>query len=89
MGVNIDKHIIHLGPSADIKLPATADLYYTNQDLGHIEDSGIKEYCRNKCTCRRKVLLKDFDDPDAFEQGLNMCSCCDVCELNCKCSLFP
>lgn len=96
------RRVIHWGPSADVEaylqetgragrdgLSATAILYYNNIDLGQIENDSIKEYCRNKTSCRRYVLLKDFDDDPAEHSGTNdsLCRCCDVCELKCMCSI--
>ena len=31
--------------------------------VGQLEDEAMKEYCKNKTTCRRKMLLKEFDCP--------------------------
>lgn len=92
------RRVIHWGPSSDIEAylqetgragrdgqAATATLYYTNVDLGQLEDESIKEYCRNKTTCRREMLLKDFDNlTDSTTDTL--CACCDICELKCTCS---
>ena len=74
------RQVIHWGPSSDIEsylqetgqagrdgLPATAVLYYDNIEVGNIEGSEMKEYCRNHFTCRCKELLKNFDDTGAFE----------------------
>ena len=95
------RRVIHWGPSADVEaylqetgragrdgLPATAILYFTNIDLGQIENESIKEYCRNKTSCRRHMLLKDFDDPaDHLNTEGSLCRCCDVCELKCLCTI--
>ena len=40
-------------------------LYYTNTDLGQLDDANIKEHCRNKTTCRREFFLRDFDHEDS------------------------
>ena len=59
-------------------------MYYTNVELGRIEDVSMKEYCKNRVTCRRDMLLKDFDssssDPCTVD---SLCTCCDVCEVKC------
>ena len=59
-----------------------AVLYYNNIEVGNIEASEMKEYCRNHFTCRRKELLKNFDDTGALEATVDMCACCDICEVN-------
>ena len=64
------RRVIHWGPSADVEsylqetgragrdgLSATAIMYYTNVELGRIEDVSMKEYCKNRVTCRRDMLL--------------------------------
>ena len=63
---------------------ATAVLYFTNVDLGHIDNLAIKEYCRNRVICRRELLLKDFDAADSICSCKSMCLCCDVCKSKCK-----
>lgn len=94
------RRVIHWGPSADVEsylqetgragrdgLSATAILYFSNVDLGQIENDSIKEYCRNKTSCRRHMLLKDFDDPAEHISTGSLCRCCDVCELKCVCTI--
>lgn len=92
------RKVIHWGPSSDVEsylqetgragrdgLAAAAILYFTNVDLGQIENSAIKDYCRNKIHCRREILLKDFDDADSTCSSKSLCLCCDVCESKCVC----
>ena len=92
------RRVIHWGPSADIESylqetgragrdgrPAKATLYFTNTDLGQLSDKNMKEFCRNQVTCRREMLLKDFDET-AYERSSTLCLCCDVCERNCQCA---
>ena len=93
------RRVIHWGASNDIEaytcmqetgragrdgLLAKALLYLVSHPSNRFVDTSMKEYCRMKDECRRKVLLKDFDGPEEF--GITCtCSCCDVCELNCSC----
>ena len=93
------RRVIHWGPSGDIEsylqetgragrdgLFAEATLYYTNTDLGQIDDEPIKEYCRNKMTCRREMLLKYFDAMECHNFSTNSCACCDLCQVKCVCT---
>jgi len=92
------RKVIHWGPSSDIEsylqeigragrngLPAMAILYYTNIELGRIEDDLMKKYCKNKVVCRRDILLKDFDRPPSGHTVDPLCACCDVCDVKCTC----
>ena len=94
------RRIIHWGPSSDVESylqetgragrdgeQATASLYYTNIDIGQLEDEAMKKYCKNKTKCRRMILLQEFDFPINDTRTTSLCSCCDVCELTCTCSL--
>ena len=98
---NIRK-VIHWGPPSDIEsylqetgragrdgAQATAILYCSKTDLRgqHIEDS-VKAYCRNTDSCRRELILRDFDDCAVHspnEEVECVCLCCDVCRTKCKC----
>ena len=95
---NIRK-VIHWGPSADVESylqetgragrdgeTSEAILYYTNTALGQLDDANIKEYCKNKTTCRREMLLRDFDHEDSETLYSRKCLCCDVCDMKCVCS---
>ena len=94
------RRIIHWGPSDDIELymqetgrggrdmaPAQALLYYGGPNLvvRHVDES-MKIYCANTEVCRRKLLLKHFDDI-VMSGSTILCCCCDVCELKCKCDV--
>ena len=87
------RRVIHWGPSSDIELylqetgragrdgqAALATLYYTNMDVGQTDDASMKEYCKNKDTCRRELT----HDP---AMPTSLCLCCDVCEAKCTCLL--
>jgi ATP-dependent DNA helicase RecQ len=90
------RRVIHWGPSTDIELYlqetgragrdrqlAVATLYYTNTELGQIDDTAMKEYCRDKDTCRRELLLNDFKAPPSDCGVKSLCLCCDLCETKC------
>ena len=91
--------IIHWGPPSDVGSylqetgragrdgkKAVVTLYFSNLELASTTmTSEMKEYCRNKKECRRKVLLKDFDDSGAETEAVG-CQCCDVCSVQCACS---
>ena len=100
-GVGLDcphvRRIIHWGASSDIEaymqetgragrdgLSATAVLYTIKHPSNRFLDAQIKEYLKNKDECRCEVLFRDFDGSEEFDAT---CSCCDVCELKCSCTL--
>lgn len=83
------RRVIHWGPSGDIEqyvqetgragrdgLRAEAILYRVGVKGVEIEES-MREYCNNKDTCRRKLLLKHFDDAEFTCPSLT--ECCDIC----------
>ncbi len=91
------RRIIHWGPPNDIESyiqetgragrdgkEATATLYYNGNDFkfDRVEIS-MKEYCKNRDTCRRTLLLRDFDQTGKLSIG--NCKCCDICTSVCKC----
>ena len=46
----------------------------------------IKSYVRESSTCRRKILLKNFDvDLEKLPAAEPAHNCCDFCKKNCKC----
>ena len=93
------RRIIHWGAPADIESyiqetgragrdgeQSSAKLYYAPVNLHplYTEDS-MKQYCLNKETCRRKLLLRDFDTLKEIIMPSPLCTCCDICSLSCKC----
>lgn len=96
------RRVIHWGPSGDIELylqetgragrdmlPAQATLYIGGEGLVVRDvDENMKEYCTNKDSCRRKMLLKPFDSSSVpSDVNICLCLCCDVCERKCSCHL--
>ena len=94
MGVDCPdvRRIIHWGASNDIEaylqetgragrdgLPAQALLFPTTN---RFMDENMKEYVHNKDTCRRHLLLQDFDGHVEYTRN---CSCCDICKQRCTC----
>lgn len=95
------RRVIHWGMSSDIESylqetgrggrdnqPAKALLYYTKCELKakHV-DHDMKQYCSNIETCRRQVLLQNFDCNDMVlcDSDKCICQCCDICYLKCMC----
>lgn len=95
------RRVFHWGPSGDIELylqetgragrdmlPAEAVLYHGGQGLvARNIDDNMKEYCSNRDSCRRNMLLKHFDRGFTQDSNASLCSCCDVCERKCVCVL--
>lgn len=99
MGVNCKgvQRVIHFGPSKSLECyiqesgrcgrqgePSYAVLLYNGITLRTADDS-MKEYIKDKYSCRREALLKPFDgksDVLAKPTGHN---CCDKCTQSCKC----
>ena len=48
-------------------------------------DDNMKEYCANRDSCRRNMILKHFDRRFTQDSNASLCSCCDVCERKCVC----
>ena len=66
-------------------LPAEAVLYHGGQGLVvQIIDDNMKEYCANRDSCRRNMLLKHVDRGFTQDSNPSLCSC-DVCERKCVC----
>ena len=47
----------------------------------------MKKYCANKEQSRREMLLKHFDSGFACDPNASLCTCCDVGERMCRCTL--
>ena len=84
------RRILHWGAPADIESyiqetggagrdgeQSSAKLYYAPVNLHplYTEDS-MKQYCLNKDTCRRKLLLRDFDTLKEILIPSPLCTCC-------------
>ena len=89
------RRVIHWGASGDIEqyvqefgragrdgLESQAILYKITMP-GVEVDTNMKDYCKNKDTCRRKILLKHFDvvceDVGNSSLQIDQFQCCDVC----------
>ena len=93
------RRIIHWGTPADIESyiqetgragrdgdQSLAKLYYAPVNLHpwYTEES-MRLYCLNNDTCRRQILLQDFDMYDEVVSPSCLCKCCDVCAKSCTC----
>ena len=89
------RRIIHYGPPSDLEQyiqetgragrddqPSTPILLCIK--IRRYTDDAMKSYCANKDTCRRNMLLREFCGK-YINAHINRCSCCDVCEQQCKC----
>lgn len=65
-------------------LPATAVLHKVSLQGVKVEEPMKEYYCKNRNTCRRKILLQHFDP--SYEQT-SKCMCCDICALICECTI--
>lgn len=93
------RRVIHWGVPSDVESyiqetgrvgrdgrEASAVLYYGGRDMmGTRVEDPMREYCYMKEGCRRKHLMKDFDD-DTEAVNISGCQCCDLCAANCCCA---
>ena len=94
------RRVIHWGPPTDVDSyiqetgragrdgkQATALLYYGGNDFKFdLIDKDMKTYCKNKESCRRELLMKDFDRDPSGVVTSNDCKCCDLCASRYKCA---
>ena len=88
------EHVVHITPPSSIEsyvqetgragrtgVPSKATLYYNNSDISknkkHVQDS-MKEYCKSKTTCLRKLMLEYLGFPRVTQER-----CCCVCDATC------
>ena len=99
-GVNIKGlyNIIHFGPPATLddyfqeagragrdggQSETILVIYPKCLNSKHIAKS-VKEYAKNKVTCRRKLLSSSFNSSSKkFVASLHLC--CDICQMKCVC----
>ena len=93
------KTVLHYGPSYNLEtyLQETGRagrsndemcksvVLYSSLMMKHCSEE-IKSYVRETSTCRRKLLLKNFDvDLEKLPSAEPAHNCCDFCKKNCKC----
>ena len=82
---DIEAYIQEIGRSGSDGNMAYATLFYSKKNISlPFKDSSMVAYCRNNNTCRRDLLLRDFDY--TREDGITGCNCCDLCTMICECS---
>ena len=92
------RQVIHWGPSADVEAyvqetgragrdgyMSRATLYYSPANF-RFSSPDMVDYCNSTHVCKRTALFKEFDDDTTIKPCI-LCSCCDMCESNCNCTL--
>ena len=74
----MESYLQETGKTGRDRLAATAILYFTISDSGQINNSSIKEYCKNKIKCRIEMLLKYFDRAGQTFSSKSLCAFCDL-----------
>lgn len=102
MGVDCPnvRMVAHCGPSSNLEMylqetgragrdgqPAYAVLYLRSTHLSQHVGNDMKEYCRSQDYCRRRILLKQFEEQatHSIEGDQRSCRCCDICSKHCTC----
>ena len=92
-GMDIDcknvKTVLHYGPSYNLETylqeSGRAVVRYSSLMMKHCSEE-IKSYVRESSTCRRKILLKNFDvDLEKLPVAEPAHNSFDFCKKNCKC----
>ena len=93
------KTVLHYGPSYNLETylqesgragrsnyeMCKSVVLYSSLMMKHCSEE-IKSYVRESSSCRRKILLKNFDvDLEKLPLIEPVHNCCDFCKKNCKC----
>ena len=77
---DLESYVQEVGRAGRDNHPAKAILYYHTLDFTAHTRKLMKEYCQNSVTCRRELLLRNFDDFNLDELTLDPFYCCDICD---------
>lgn len=84
------REVIHWGPSSDIEsyVQETGrvgrDSYLSHVTLFYA--SAGPQMMSYVSKCRRQLLFSDFDEDSGYQAPCELCQCCDICRLHCKCA---